>query len=398
MSTQTLYNILWLDDDASIFNPLKIKLLEKKGISLLGHAGTGFEFQHLMEEYKGQYNAVVLDVNCDHIRQKLFNKKDTTGFSFAIAALNSVPDIPVFVYTGRPELLDSPNYQKGQLARLEMPAISKAGGLETLIKKIKEAVDERKTPEFLIKKQYKKELAAARLIPDAERKILEFLTQDLCCNLSSIQDKFNSMRKIIESIFSNCIDRNILPRTSLNGCASLLYKGNDREDFKMKGEGETLAHKSLGYSIKYCVDIIQDASHQVENGLSWGVDEYVRMTNNNGIFRSALNIVMEVLLWWEEIDKRYPCRIEPEVLWEDLRNYEAKSLVVYCAYSGSYKNVYAGKYQLNDPDHILNDGDIVNVISSRQPLTPNRYWPEGVTDFVIPGKWILVSSNSVSVE
>ena len=54
MTTTYLYNVIWLDDDLSIFNPLKVDLLKNKGIHILAHAATGLEFAQLVEIHKGK--------------------------------------------------------------------------------------------------------------------------------------------------------------------------------------------------------------------------------------------------------------------------------------------------------------------------------------------------------
>ena len=112
------------------------------------------------------------------------------------------------------------------------------------------------------------------------------------------------------------------------------------------------------------------------------------------MFRAVLHIVMDVLLWFDSIMQKYPVRLEPGILWKDNRNFEASNLRVYSITRRSKKYYYADRYQLNTDDtHMLFDGDIVSVVTSSQPISPNSYWPEGITNFVLPRNWVLISTD-----
>ena len=256
-----------------------------------------------------------------------------------------------------------------------------------LVKTVQVATEQRLSLEFLVEKQYSRELLAARLVPDAERKIKEFLVADMRCNLGSTQDKFTPLRKIVDYIFDCCKNRNLLPPTTINGCKNLLCKGKDKSDYKMVGDGLCLMPKSLSSSLAFFIDITQDASHQKESSetLLLDVDNYVRTTRNLGIFRASLNIVMNILLWWKDIDNKYPNQIAPGILWEDTCKYESKGLIVRVdkvAKPGkTFTNYYAGKYQLivpKDVPNYLEDGSIVNIIRSEPVEIRMPYWPEGI--------------------
>lgn len=264
---------------------------------------------------------------------------------------------------------------------------------EELSKTIQVAVEQRTSLEYLIEKQYSKEIIASRLVPDAERKIKEFLLDDVRGTLNAVNDKFTPLRKIVDYIFDYCIRRNILPPTSLNGCAKLLSTGKD-QDFEMIDDGLKIIYKALGESLSYFTKITQDGSHQKESSesLTCDIDNYIRKTNNLGLFRAVLHIVMDILVWFGSIVQKYPVPLDPGVLWKDNRNYEACNLTVYSVQSGLKKYYYAGKYHLKeDNDHVLRDGDIVNIVTSREKLC--AYWPEGVTNVVYPKNWVLCTPN-----
>ena len=141
--------------------------------------------------------------------------------------------------------------------------------------------------------------------------------------------------------------------------------------------------KPLAESLHYFLKITQDGSHDSDS-ITLGVDQYIRKTKNINLYRSVLYIAMDLLLWHKRIKDLYSNNTER--LWDSKYIHEGKI----CLHP-SGKFFYTGKYQLENKDSELKDGDRVGILKS----DPNRY-PQGeIKEFVFKKNYeILEHSNN----
>jgi hypothetical protein len=229
------------------------------------------------------------------------------------------------------------------------------GQKEKLLDRIKEVVDERATPEFVLRNKYPREFEVAKQISGAETTILKSLLVEMNASTADTVDYYNSLRKVVEGIFEKCKEYKIIPPiTELNGCCTFLE--NKHPDYYIV-EGDKIMHEALVYALRYALNMTQDGSHSGERkGLKLKTDEYARQAQGNHIFLSILHITMDLLIWFDDImkdgdEERALLRWNKRDLDNVIIDRVVKRVVA-----------YAGCYQINvNKNHSLKSGDIVQI-------------------------------------
>lgn len=295
---QTVFNIIWLDDQIDNLYKIYKNELRDSQIKVLGKGAHDIdEFERQMQKYKYAVDAVVTDAN--------FNikvKDDFDGLmdvSYLIKKYNKERPIPFLVFSGRDNLVDTVN--KRTLDQFD-GRFEKQKGISPLIEAIKEFILKVNSKEFRIRNKYKDELAAASLIKGNEEDLMKALLYDYAEDWEDTKVYFNLMRKIVEAIFDESKTLRIIPPTFTGSKLSPISKFLNNGVYENYSiiEGEELMPKPLARSLWYFLDITQDASHK--NGdLKLGVDKYVRDTKNINLFRTVLYIAMDLCLWYERV-------------------------------------------------------------------------------------------------
>ena len=113
--------------------------------------------------------------------------------------------------------------------------------------------------------------------------------------------------------------------------------------------------RALAESFYYLLKITQDGSHD-ENDMNLGVDKYVRENRNINLYRTILYIVMDLLVWFDKVYKKYKNNQEP--LWEEYYEYEGS-----VCFNSGLNCFYTGKYEFAKGIH-LQDGIKVRIYES----------------------------------
>ena len=264
--------------------------------------------------------------------------------------------IPFFLYTKRKEEMLKNIFADGELDYFEKQNrwFEKGNvGFSRLLKRIKEVVNERATPEFVLRNKYPREFEVAQCIPGAESILLKCLLLENGTDNTGSVDYFTSLRKVMEGMFDICRKRRIIPDINeLNGCCAFLE--NKHSDYYIV-EGEKIMHEALVYALRYALDMTQDASHNREK-LKLRTDEYARETQSNHLFSSVLHVTMDLLLWLSE---KMACETERNALkWEEysiLAEVSIESINGGKAYGGGYTIV------MNNRMSPLRVGDVVQI-------------------------------------
>ena len=290
---QTVFNIIWLDDEIdSLYKKHKGELLDE-GIIVLGKGARNVEeFELQMQNFRNVVDAVVTDANFN-----LNDKNDCDGLmdvSYLIKKYNHERSIPFIVFTGR-DNIRSIVHAKTIRQFDEIVSKQDERGINALIGKIKALVLKVNSKEFRIHNKYKKELEAAALISGNEECLMNALLYEYSEDWKNTEDYFNPMRNIVESIFSACKREGIIPKDvgELNQISTFLDK-NNHETYVYTQE---IMPKPLARGLWYFLDITQDGSHK-KDGLRLQVGNYVRETQNINLFRSVLYIAMDLCLWY----------------------------------------------------------------------------------------------------
>ena len=377
-----VYNVIWADDEIDSFRRDKsvVSVMESQNVKLLDFAHTSSELKEILMEKEDMVDAVITDGNFDKKRTINFNDRSTSGISDVltfISEFNRKRIIPFFLYSGKKKLLKE-KFTDGELDYFEQRGrIFEKGNLDKMLIKIKEEVDYINSVQFRIRNKYRKEFEAAKLIEGAIENIergLLYLYED--CSWKDIQDYFNPARKIVERIMDRCIEMNILPpHISLNTAQKILQ--GTLSDYSLS---VPLMEKPLAESLRFFLSITQDGSHDA-NDLQLGVDQYVRQTQNVNLYLSILHIAMDLLLWHERMHKRFEKNTNR--IWNCSFIYQGKV----CLHPTG-KLLYSGKYQLENKNGKLKDGDSIGVRSS----VPNKNsaLKPAITEFVFDTNYIIL--------
>lgn len=306
--TKNVYNIVWADDEIDdILDDETIAELEDIGFKIVGKAHNGVELAKFLKDTK-RVDAVIVDANFNEEDIVINNERDTSGLDYArglyVHQLNR--QIPFFLFTNRSDELLHNIYENNPGFLKDFPRhkrwFSKSGENEyqEMLEQIKSAVDEAKSPSFIIRNRYHYELNAASLFENTEEFIFDFLVHDYQNNIEAIAEPFVSVRRSIEKIFGLCEKIKIIPPISdnTNGTAAYLLYNNYRNEGKIIYEkmGKEIMAKPLAQSLKYIVDITQDASHS-KNELKLKVDEYFQDTKDTLLVRSVVYILIDIIKW-----------------------------------------------------------------------------------------------------
>lgn len=377
---QTVFNIIWLDDQIDTLYKDSKRILRDAGIKVLDQGAHDVEeFEKQIQKFRYVVDAVVTDANIN-----LKVKEDFSGLvrvSYLIE--NNKRPIPFFVYTGRDSLMRDNVYK--DIIDKYVDVFEKQKGIEPLINAIKETVLKVNSKEFRIHNKYKKELDAASLISGNEDVLMKALLYEDAGDWSNTEIYFNSMRSVVDSIFSACKREKIIPDVGDLNQISRFLGNNDKNGNETYVIIQEIMPKPLARGLWYFLDITQDASHNKDE-LKLKVLKYVQETQNINLFRSVLSIAMDLCLWYakckEELNasdyKRKWVRRDISINSErtqvnkHVQDYEYIGIVRQHEDTGRY---YSGKYLLANPkDGRYQEGDTILVIESKE--NDYKFWSE----------------------
>lgn len=307
------YKVIIIDDEVDTFcDEDKLNYCQSEGVEMLKANNIG-ELEKLLKAYEGWIDAIITDFNFsgrDNSNPK--NEQDYSGFDGVRRIVEAYKgkgrDIPYYICSGRPNLVGE------YLGYYDLEELTTNGRIfekyqfREIIAKIKEEADDRQTPEFRIRNQYRSELKAAKscLSECGANQLLETLVY---CEEYYKQDPattikyFNQLRKFIEIIQDKCADKGIVPKgMSLNGFSLFMSGKVGKSNPYCFVNGKSLMPPALARGLWYFLDITQDASHCTDS-LNLKVDQYVQEHTNVLLLKSIVNIALNICLWF---NKYYP--------------------------------------------------------------------------------------------
>lgn len=308
-----VYNIVWADDEIDeLLDNITIEELKEKGFNIVGQAHDGHELESILDN-PDLVDAVIVDANFNESDAKLESDRDTSGLEYArsLYRMKLQRKVPFFLLTNRSDELLKEIYQHNQSFLEDFPRHKRwfkksvSEEYNAMFEEIKKAVDEAKSPNFIIRNRYQYELNAASLIDGTNEFIQEFLVRDYENTLQNIKEPFVSVRRSIEKIFGKCETWKLIPPVSDNTNGTANYFLYNKYCVKEGGvyktyyvmEGGDLMPKPLAQALKYIVDITQDGSHS-KNDMKLKVDEYFESTKDVLLLRSVVFILMDVVKWF----------------------------------------------------------------------------------------------------
>lgn len=329
-----VYNIIWADDEIDdILDEITISELKDDGFEVVGVAHDGQELETLLKNID-KVDAVIVDANFNESFGDVNNERDTSGLNYARSLyLHTLrKKIPFFLYTNRSDELLNEIYKDNPTFLNDFPRyerwFNKSGKDERkeMFVKIKETINEQKSDSFIIRNKYQYELNAAFLL-DEDKYVLDFLIKDYEEKLAEEDEPYIGIRRTIEKLFGYCEMKKLIPPISdnLNGTANYLLYGNySIEDNTgkyvtiYKKIGSDIMPKPLAFSLKYIVDITQDAAHS-KRKLKLDVHKYFKETKDVLMLRAAFFILMDVIKWFAcTVSKHNDAEKNALTLWEEV--------------------------------------------------------------------------------
>lgn len=375
---KTICKVIWVDDEIEDICPeiglggLK-RELRKYNIEVIGKAHSFIEFRELFGTCRDRVDAVITDANFNDKSRTSVNDEDFKGLIKIINVIDSCnekKDIPFYLYSGKEEYF---KFHNGELDYFDINGRRfRKGDFEKMFKKIREDVEHINSASFRIRKKYAKELEAAALIKGNEETVLQALLYEDSGDLENIKNYFNPLRQVIESILEKCKKQKIIPEIDgLNAISNFL--GRNNHGIYTISEHQEIMPKPLARALWYFLDIVQDASHKKEDA-NLGVGKYVSETSNINLFRSVLNIAMDLCIWYAKCEEE-ACLPDFTPKWVE-REYEYEGIVRKEKEKGKY---YCGRYLLTIPkDGRFQEGDTIRVIESTENCQEHFLNDEGL--------------------
>ena len=156
-----VYNIVWADDEIDAILDEVIVDLKENGFNIVGTAHDGKELEERLSKPE-LIDAVIVDANFNESIDTVAHDRDTSGLDYArgLYMHKLKRSIPFFLYTGRnDELLkdiykDKPSFQEDFKRHERWFRKSIPGEFEEMLEKIKNAVDQLKSPHYIIRNKY----------------------------------------------------------------------------------------------------------------------------------------------------------------------------------------------------------------------------------------------------
>ncbi|MFV0194543.1 hypothetical protein OBJ93_03570 [Empedobacter falsenii] len=303
----TVYNILWIDDDHESLKATK-GIAKVNGINLVGFKSLNVGFFEL-EKKIHFYDGILLDAKFYENEDDVPGTEDDYNVHLAKEKLLQLnKKFEIFVYTGQAENFEDRTFNK------VFKNVYKKGSTkdrDKLFEDIKIAAKAQKDTQ--IKFEYYSVFQAIQGIEALEKhqsKLLEILK-----DIDTDQD-FTKIRLILESLFKALADVNIIPegfteeKGWING-TSLFLSGKHSE---FEYNSPDFIHPSICETLFRVLNIVQDGSHN-EGSLKLKVDDYSRKYTSGYLYKSIVYGLLEILCYFGELIRNYQDKTVNQSRW-----------------------------------------------------------------------------------
>ena len=181
--------------------------------------------------------------------------------------------------------------------------------LESLMIKLQDEIVALGSREAEMRKKYATVFKAADRYNDknVQRVLTEALDEEFSSELSlrDTEDKFNKLRIIAEGMLQNLAKMDILPAINFGAQVDFLADGYfyDRQvTLRFYHADKRLMSTTLSSAFRYFRLIVAGGSHTSSGDKVLDVVDYVaKESKNSDLYKSALYILMDILLWYEGI-------------------------------------------------------------------------------------------------
>jgi cold shock CspA family protein len=297
MMEDILYNILWIDDEHETLTGTKGRA-KRNGITLIPFKSLNGGMDELERNYPF-YDGVLLDAKIFENEDDVKGSEDTYNVHRAKERLLQLKKkFEVFILTGQAEAYEDKTFKKA------FTNVYKKGSdeeSERLFSDIKLAAATQEDTQ--IRHSYKRVFDVC-----TEKYIGELAGQDIL-NLLKVKDEanidnhFNTIRKVVEDLFTAFNKFNLLPvefikpGVALNESSKFLTgKGADGVLFSEKGfqhlEGTHLP-KQISFYLRSILSVAQAGSHRSD------IDLHVKTVKTPYLFNSIFFQLLDLLAWFK---------------------------------------------------------------------------------------------------
>jgi len=294
---EIFYNILWIDDEHETLMGTKGRA-KRNNINLIPYKSLNSGLDELEKNFPF-YDGVLLDAKFFENEDDIEGSEDTYNVHRAKERLLQLKKkFEVFVLTGQAEAYGDNTFNKA------FPKVYKKGSdreINELFSDIKSAASMQEDTQ--IRQNYKRAFDVC-----TEKYIGEFAGQDVLnllkiSNENTIENHFNTIRKVIEDLFVAFNKYNLLPvefiipTVALNESSKFLVgKNSDGSIYVGKGYKhleETHLPKQIAYYLRSILQVTQAGSHRSE------IDLYVKTIKTSFLLKSVLYQLLDVLVWFK---------------------------------------------------------------------------------------------------
>jgi hypothetical protein len=291
------YQVLWIDDDAEKQDGF-LDSAYLNGLDINYYKTSKLGMEELVSKME-QYDAVILDAMVYNESED--EKAALTGLFNSIKRINALSDrkkIPYFIFSG---YIDQDQHASAREMLADEIIFIKSKDNKALFKAIKEAADKQIDTQIRHKYQRVFDVCTEKYIGEnAGTDLLKLL---LSVDNSTTENQFNSLRKIIEDVFTAFNKFQLLPNAfitpsiSINESSRFLSGKNHKgELFTEKGYQhieETHLPVQISSMLWNILSITQDGSHRAK------IDAHVKYLNTSYLFQSVLYQLLDVIAWFK---------------------------------------------------------------------------------------------------
>ncbi|MFT4803126.1 MAG: cold shock CspA family protein [Psychroserpens sp.] len=291
------YNILWIDDEHETLGGTKGRA-KRNGINLIPFKSLNGGMSELERNYPF-YDGVLLDAKFFENEDDKEGTEDTYNVHRAKEQLLQLKKkFEVFVLTGQAEAYEDKTFKKA------FTKVYKKGSddeIDRLFTDVKESAACQEDTQ--LRHSYKRVFDVC-----TEKYIGEYSGRDLLKLLkpeeeSSVDNQFNTLRKIVEDVFIAFNKFQLLPNAfitpsiSINESSRFLSGKNHKgELFKEKGYQhiqDTHLPVQISSMLWNILAITQDGSHRAK------IDTHVKTLNTTYLFQSVLYQLLDIVVWFK---------------------------------------------------------------------------------------------------
>lgn len=305
-----MYNILWIDDQHETPEMIQFKIeADNEGLFLEGY--TSFEEGFSALDRKVEYfDVILLDGLFFEKKEQEAGTEDEIGIGMAIAKINEFKNrkiFPWFVLSGKDK------FTKGENSLLignKAKCFDKTNpdDVVRLFEEIRLAAKEQ--PDIQLKHKYANVLEACSDTLLGEEKyatIFTFIKHiENIEKLTNTEDMLTSIRKVLERMFTRMAECEIIPEAIIsnpgwmNGSSRFL--ADDHSDYAHLSE---FIPPLVSENIYRLLNITQDGSHS-DGKLKLKVDQYLKNTQSDFLYRSCVFLLFDLLLWFKDFIEKNP--------------------------------------------------------------------------------------------